>query len=57
MRDATLQEMTTSLKDIEKNKDSFDHIIMEHNRDKIFEKGMKYSAEEMSEYMFKRFHK
>jgi len=57
LKDSTLQEMITSLKDVEKNKDSFDHIIMEHNRDKIIEKGMQYSAKEMSEYMFNRFHK
>ncbi len=50
----SLKEIRTDLLDIEKDKG---HIIMEHNREKILEMGMQYSAKDMSEYMFKRFKK
>ena len=50
----TQNEIETSLKDVENDNG---HIIMEHNRGKILEMGMKYSADEMAEYMFKRFNK
>lgn len=54
MRDESLQDILVSLKEVE---DDNGHVIMNHNRDKILEKGMDYSANEMAEYMFKRFHK
>jgi len=54
MRGETLEDIIVSLKEVE---DDNGHVIMNHNREKILEKGMDYSAEAMSEYMFKRFHK
>ncbi|MEA3512228.1 MAG: hypothetical protein U9R37_01360 [Campylobacterota bacterium] len=50
----TQQEIKISLIDIEKDNG---HIIMEHNRGKILEMGMKYSASDMSKYMYERFNK
>lgn len=54
MRDETLKDIVTSLKEVE---DDNGHVIMNHNREKILEKGMEYSAKEMAKYMFERFHK
>jgi cytochrome c553 len=53
LKDSTLEEMASALLDIEDEKG---HIVMEHNRDKILERGMEYGAYEMAEYMYKRFH-
>ncbi len=47
-------EMITALKEVEADQG---HIIMEHNRGKILKMGMEYHAEDMAEYMFKRFNK
>ena len=52
MRDLSQQEMFDELKNVE---DENGHVVMEHNRDKIVEMGMEYSAKDMAEYMFKRF--
>ena len=52
MRDMSLEEIKNELIEVEKDNG---HIIMNHNREKIIEKGMEYSAVEMSEYMFNRF--
>jgi hypothetical protein len=52
MRNETLEDIIISLKEVE---DDNGHIIMNHNREKILEKGMNYSATEMAKYMFKRF--
>ncbi len=52
MRDETLLDIVKSLKEVE---DDNGHVIMNHNREKILEKGMDYSSQEMAEYMFKRF--
>ncbi|MEA2017807.1 MAG: cytochrome c, partial [Campylobacterota bacterium] len=54
MRDETLEDIIISLKEVENDNG---HIIMNHNREKILEKGMDYSANEMAEYMFNRFKK
>ena len=54
MRDETLNDITDSLKEVENDNG---HIIMNHNREKILEMGMEYSAKDMAEYMYKRFHK
>ncbi len=54
MRDETLEDIIISLKEVENDNG---HVIMNHNREKILEKGMEYSADEMAVYMFKRFHK
>jgi len=48
------EEIKSDLMDVEKDEG---HIIMEHNREKILEMGMTYSAADMSKYMFKRFNK
>lgn len=48
----TLEEIRFALEAVE-NDDG--HIIMEHNREQILKKGMVYSAEDMSEYMYNRF--
>ena len=47
-------EMITALKEVEADQG---HIIMEHNRGEILKMGMEYHAEDMAEYMFKRFNK
>lgn len=52
MRDLSEQEMFDELKNVE---DDNGHVIMEHNRGKIVEMGMEYSAKDMAEYMFTRF--
>ncbi len=52
MRDETLEDIIIALKEVE---DDNGHIIMNHNREKILEKGMEYSADRMSIYMFNRF--
>ncbi len=52
MRGESLEDITISLKEVENDNG---HVIMNHNREKILEKGMKYSADEMAEYMFNRF--
>jgi len=54
MKDQTLQEISNSLREIEKEKG---HIIMEHNRGEIIKQGMKYPAEDMAKYMYERFKK
>ena len=54
MVDSTQQEMLIALKDVEADKG---HIIMDHNRGEILKMGMEYKAEDMAEYMFKRFNK
>jgi len=54
MRDETLEDIKISLKEVE---DDDGHVIMNHNREKIIEKGMEYSAKDMAQYMFDRFHK
>lgn len=33
------------------------HVVMEHNREKILEQGMEYSAQDMAKYMHTRFNK
>jgi len=48
------EEIRDSLTDIEDDKG---HIVMEHNREKIVDAGMKYSAKDMAAYMYKRFNK
>ena len=52
MATLTESEMIVALKDVEADKG---HVIMEHNRGEILKMGMEYSAEDMAEYMFKRF--
>ena len=54
LRDDTQEDIFESLKEVE---DDNGHIIMNHNREKILEKGMQYSAKDMAEYMYKRFKK
>jgi cytochrome c553 len=46
------EEIKAYLLDIEKDKG---HIVMQHNRGEILKMGMKYSAEDMAEYMSKKF--
>ena len=46
------QEMFEALKEVE---DDQGHVVMEHNRGKIIEMGMEYSAKDMSIYMYERF--
>ncbi len=48
------KEIRDALKDIENDKG---HIIMKHNREKIFEEGLEYSAKDMAKYMHKRFNR
>jgi cytochrome c553 len=48
------EEIERSLVEIENDKD---HVIMKHNRTKILEMGMEYSAKSMAEYMHTRFTK
>lgn len=52
MSDLSQQEMFDELKNVE---DDNGHVIMEHNRGKIIELGMEYSAEDMAKYMYERF--
>ena len=54
MRDETLEDIISALKEVE---DDNGHVIMNHNREKIIERGMTYSTEDMSKYMFNRFQK
>jgi len=56
LKDATEIEILTALKEIE-DEDAKHHIIMKHNHDQILKMGMNYKAEEMAQYMFKRFNK
>ena len=53
LKDETIEDLYDALKEVENDNG---HIIMNHNREKILEKGMEYSAEDMAGYMFKRFH-
>ncbi|WP_321779608.1 cytochrome c [Sulfurimonas sp.] len=48
------EEIRDSLTDIEDDKG---HIVMEHNREKIVDAGMQYSAKDMAKYMYERFNK
>ncbi len=52
MSDLSKDEMYRALKEVE---DDEGHVIMEHNRGKIIKMGMEYKAQDMSNYMFKRF--
>ena len=54
MKELSQLEMKDALLEVEKDQG---HIIMEHNRGEILKMGMEYSAQDMSEYMFKRFNK
>jgi len=54
MRNLSQEEIEKELIEVEKDQG---HIIMEHNRGKIIEMGMEYSAKDMASYMHNRFHK
>ena len=54
MTNLSLEEFKESLIEIENDNG---HVIMEHNREQIVKKGMKYSAKEMASYLHARFHK
>lgn len=54
MANLSLNEIKESLLEIE-NEDG--HVIMQHNRDQILKKDMKYSAKEMATYLHTRFNR
>jgi len=54
MANLSLKEFEESLIEVENDNG---HVIMEHNREQILKKGMKYSAKEMASYLHSRFQK
>ena len=52
MRKLSQAEIEEALKEVENENG---HVIMEHNREKINEMGMKYGATDMADYMYNRF--